>query len=197
MEPNPKKPGVTFEPGEFPASELWSFLAANIDEDPKGGLFRLFDQRLLIMRPGALADLQKHLEETLGLSSKGFLYLAGEKSAREGHALFERPDESRPASPDETVRLAASIAPLALLGWGRLELGAIDPGAHRFLVTLENSPIAEAYGESKRPVCHLLAGWVAGIAERVLGRSFLCEEMSCVSQGKPRCEFQLRPMPYP
>jgi len=196
MAQKPAKPAAAFDTRSFGTDELWGFLASNIDADPAAGTFRLFAQRLLILRPEALIDLQKQLEETVGLSSKGFLYLAGEKSAREGHAVFDRLAPSQPAPADEPTLLARSIEPLAFLGWGRFGVSPVDADAHRYLVTLENSPLAEAYGESKRPVCHLLAGWVAGTAEHVLGKSFLCEETACRSQGKPHCEFVLRPMPY-
>ncbi len=195
MPERPRNPGLPDTHGTIAPADIWGFLASNIEADPAAGWFRLSGQRLLILRPEALVDLQKQLEGTVGLSSKGFLYLAGEKSATEGHALFG--DFLRPRGPDEDepAVLARSIAPLGLLGLGRFDVAPVDVGAHRYLVTLENSPLAEVYGESRKPVCHLLAGWVAGTARRVLGGNFLCEEMTCRSQGKPRCEFQLRPMP--
>lgn len=191
---NPRPP---FDPSAFTPRELWDFLSGNVEAHPEGGSFRIFGERLLIMRPHALVDLQKHLEQTVGLSAKGFLYLAGEKSAREGHALFERLSPANPeGATDEFAALAKSVAPMAFLGWGRFAVAPADPASHRYLVTLENSPIAEAYGPSKKPVCHLLAGWVAGTAELVLGRSFLCDEIACKAMGIPRCDFQLRPMPH-
>ena len=176
--------------------EVWRFLFSNVHADPKGGAFRVFDQRLLVLRPEALVDLQKHLEDTIGLSSKGFLYLAGEKSARAGHNLFVSPESSEADPVDATALLRQRIAPLSLLGWGRFDVSAEDASARLFLVTLGNSAIAEAYGESKKPVCHLLAGWIAGTSEAVLDENLLCEETVCRSQGKPRCEFHLRPTPY-
>lgn len=195
MSQKPAKPDPAFDPSTFGTDEVWGFLQSHIEADPPAGVFRLFAQRLLILRPEAFVDLQKQLEATVGLSSKGFVYLAGEKSAREGHAFFDRLGGTSPDPADEPALLAHSIAPLAFLGWGRFAVSPVDAAAHRYLVTLEGSPLAEAYGESKKPVCHLVAGWVAGTAEHVLGQSFLCEEIACRSQGRPRCEFQLRPMP--
>ncbi len=190
----PKRP---FSPRDFAPEEFWEFLASHVEAKPGAGAFRLFGHRLLIMRPDALVDLQRNLEATVGLSSKGFLYLAGEKTGREGHALLDPIDAPAASSADEPARIADSVAPLGFLGWGRFEVAPVDLGAHRYLVVVENSPIAEAYGESEKPVCHLLAGWLAGSVGRALGREFLCEELSCRVQGKPRCEFQLRPMPSP
>ena len=85
---------------------------------------------------------------------------------------------------------------MPLLGGGRLGVVAGAPWARRFLVSLEDSPIAEAYGDSKRPVCHLLAGWIAGTAQAVLAEDLLCEEVACRAHGRPRSEFRLRPTPY-
>ena len=196
MPEHPKKPAENPDAPARPGTS-WGLLAPNLETDLAAGRFRLADQRLLIFRPEAFVDLQKHLEGTVGLSSKGFLYLAGETSGREDHSLFR--DSVVPSSgPEaEAALLDRSIAPLSLLGWGRFRVAPAGSDAQRYRVILENSPIAEAYGGSKRPVCHLLAGWIAGTAERALGRDFLCEEMTCQSQGRPRCEFELRPMPSP
>lgn len=197
MPPQQTKHGRLPDPEGGSCDEAWSFFSASVDADASAGSFHLSGQRLLILRPEAIVDLQKHLEETVGLSSKGFLYLAGEKSVREGHALFNGLTRPSAAPEDELSLLIHSVRPLALLGWGRFELASLNSSASRYRVTVESSPIAEAYGESKKAVCHLLAGWIAGAAEQALGRSFLCEETACRSQGKPRCEFLLRPMPYP
>ncbi len=196
MPTNPKKPEAPPDPEGLGKDDLRQVLFANVDADPGSGTFRVLQQRLLIIRPEALVDLQKHMEDTIGLSSKGFLYLAGEKSAREGHDLFTSLASAQASDHDALDVLTKRIAAMSLLGWGRLGVVVEDAAAHRYLVSLENSPIAEAYGDSKKPVCHLLAGWIAGTAQSVLGQSLLCEEISCRSQGKARCEFRLRPTPY-
>ncbi len=196
MPPRPKMPADVPDSARTPLEALRKLLGAEVEADVPAGRFRLGGQRLLLFRPEPLVDIQKHLEGTLGLSSKGFLYLAGERSGREGHSLF-RDSLVPPSAPEgEAALLNRSITPLSLLGWGHFEVTLLDPAVPRFRVALENSPIAEAYGESKRPVCHLIAGWIAGMAERALGRDLLCDELACRSQGKPRCEFQLQPMPY-
>lgn len=196
MSKAPKATTSTSDSGSPVPGELWEVVFSKVDVDPLAGAFRFAGQRLLILRPEALVDLQKHLEDTIGLSSKGFLYLAGEKSAREGHDFVASLAASESLLPDPVAGLRQRIAAISLLGWGRFDLSTEDAKARRFLVTLENSPIAEAYGESKKPVCHLLAGWIAGTAESVVKANFLCEETACRSQGRPRCEFRLKPTPY-
>lgn len=196
MESKSEKSAPPSDSATVGTDEVRRFLLASVEADPKGGAFRVFQQRLLVVRPEALVDLQKHLEDTIGLSSKGFLYLAGEKSAREGHDLFASIAASQAGDHDPLEALRRRISAMSLLGWGRLGVHLEDAGGHRYLVSLEDSAIAEAYGESKKPVCHLLAGWIAGTAQSVLGANLLCEEIACRSQGKARCEFRLRPTPY-
>src|SRR2546425_709310 len=72
---------------------------------------------------------------------------------------------------------------------------ALDPDRGRCTVARHNSPIAAAYGPSKKPVCHFLAGWMAGIGRLLVGKELLCEEISCAAQGHDQCEFELQPMP--
>jgi predicted hydrocarbon binding protein len=75
-----------------------------------------------------------------------------------------------------------------------LEISQFDPERGRLLLRITNSPLARAYGASKKPVCHFLAGWIAGIGRNLLERDVMCEETSCAAQGADRCEFELRRM---
>src|SRR5437667_12350490 len=85
----------------------------------------------------------------------------------------------------------------ARLGWGRLEISLFDPENGRLVLAVTNSPLARAYGESKKPVCHFLTGWIAGLGRSLLEREVLCEETACAAQGRGRCEFELRPIGPP
>lgn len=197
MPKSPRKPAKKLDPATMGMGDLLDSLPSLVESKPRAGTFRILNQRLLIVRPEVIVDLQKQLEQSLGLSSKGFIYLAGEKSAKEGHNLLEGFSDGQEGELGPLDALNRVADSMALLGWGRLEVTTTDAAAQRYMLTLENSPIAEAYGPSKKPVCHILAGWLAGVADNILGRNLLCEEVACRSQGKPRCEFELRPMPYP
>src|SRR3990172_4730198 len=166
-----------------------------MDIDPKGGGIRLLGHRHGFLRPEVLVNIQKQLEQTVGASTKGFLYLAGEKTAEGGLGMTGEVlagFDSGSMTIDSFKRLADA---LAILGCGRFSLDVSDIPAGHFTFNLENSPIAEAYGPSKKPVCHLLAGFLGGVAERFVGREILCEEVACQAQGQPRCRFELRPTP--
>ncbi len=180
----------------FEPNEARDFVAKYLEPDPRTGRLTLFDHRYVLARPETLVNIQKQLEQTVGQSTKGFLYLAGEKSAQEGLHLVERLTEGIDTRSMNVQGLKRMIDVLALLGWGRFEITELDVDARRYGLSLSNSPLAEAYGPSKRPVCHLLSGFLAGIGLDLLGQSLLCEETACKAQGKPRCEFRLQPMPF-
>lgn len=168
-----------------------------MDIDPEGGVLRLLGHRYSFMRPEVLVSIQKQLEQTVGASTKGFLYLAGERNAEPGLGLagelLEGFDAKRVTA--EAFRRLADA--LAIIGCGRFELVASDAASGAYAFTLRNSPIADAYGASKKPVCHLLAGFLGGVSRRLLGREFLCEETACRAQGADVCRFQLRAAPRP
>jgi bacteriochlorophyll 4-vinyl reductase len=62
--------------------------------------------------------------------------------------------------------------------------------------TIKNSLIAEAYGQSDRPVCHFYAGYGAGIVSALVGRDLHCEELVCSAMGAEKCEFQIAPLEH-
>ena len=174
--------------------EARELLAAALHPDPKSGILLLADQPCLILRPEVIVSIQKQLEQTVGGSAKGILYLAGERSSDAGLKFLGALTSgvSAPLTMDGAKRI---IDASALTGWGRTEIIHFDPDRGRFTVARHNSPIANAYGPSKKPVCHFIAGWMAGIGRLLVGKELLCEEISCAAQGHDRCEFELQPMP--
>src|SRR5439155_1397182 len=64
--------------------EARELLLAALTPDPKSGILRLSDQPCLIVRPEVIVSIQKQLEQTVGGSAKGILYLAGERSSDAG-----------------------------------------------------------------------------------------------------------------
>lgn len=175
----------------LPPERAKDFLAASLESDTKEGVLRLSNVPVVIIRPEAMVNIQKQLEGTIGGSSKGILYLSGERSAQSGMNPFESILSTE--APLTLANARRLMEASALVGWGRLEISQFDPEHGRLLLTITNSPLARAYGTSKKPVCHFLAGWIAGIGRNLLEREVLCEETACAAQGRDRCEFELRP----
>lgn len=180
---------------DLPADEAGEFLANALSTDTESGVLLLAKVPCVIIRPEAITSIQKQLEATIGGSAKGILYLAGERSARDGmNPLVSQIPSGPPLSLVNARRIMDSAA---LLGWGRVDISTFDPAHGRLLLTVKNSPLARAYGASKKPVCHFLSGWIGGLGRFLLDREVLCEETACAAHGHERCEFELSPMTQP
>jgi predicted hydrocarbon binding protein len=179
----------------LPPEQAKDFLASRLESNTKEGVLLLSNVPCVIIRPEAIVNIQKQLEGTIGGSSKGILYLSGERSARSGMNLFESIVSTE--APMTLANARRLMEASALVGWGRPEISEFDPEHGRLLLTITNSPLARAYGASKKSVCHFLAGWIAGIGRNLLECDVLCEETACAAQGYDRCEFELRPLGRP
>jgi predicted hydrocarbon binding protein len=60
------------------------------------------------------------------------------------------------------------------------------------VITVRNSPFAEAYGTSDKGVCHMIRGVMAGMAAGIFGSDINSEETLCVAKGDALCRFVLR-----
>jgi predicted hydrocarbon binding protein len=187
--------GLTKGLADLPPEAASKLLGSALSADTGSGVLRLFDVPCVIIRPEAIVSIQKQLELTVGGSAKGILYLSGERSARDGMSPLEA--DVPPSAPLSLANARRITESAALLGWGRIEISEFDPERGRLLLTVKNSPLARAYGTSKKPVCHFLSGWIAGLGRSLLDREVLCEEFTCAAQGHGRCEFELRPMTMP
>src|SRR5712691_2645660 len=92
------------------------FLAAAMEADTRSGVLRFEKVPSVIVRPESIFNIQRQLEQTIGGSSKGILYLSGERSARDGMNPFESIVSARvPLTLANARRLMDASA---LLGWG-------------------------------------------------------------------------------
>lgn len=182
-------------PSDLPSAEADKFLASVLRTDTESGVLVLSNVPCVIVRPEAITSIQKQLEATIGGSAKGILYLAGERSARDGFGPMATAIPSD--SPLTLANARRILDSAALLGWGRVDISTFDPGQGRLMLTVKNSPLARAYGASKKPVCHFVSGWIGGLGRFLLDRDVLCEEIACLAQGHERCEFEVRPTEPP
>ena len=81
-------------------------------------------------------------------------------------------------------------------GWGSLQISEADESG-TFDIEVTNSPLAAAYGESRLPVCHLLRGVLAGIAEVLLEFEVNAVETRCSASDtdgeRNPCIFRIAP----
>ncbi len=169
------------------------FLARNLHLDARKGHVELMGHRIMLFRFEFLVAIQKQLETTIGTSAKGVMYLAGERAAQEVLPAMADRLKDLPSGKDSVIELRRLSDIWATIGVGRATVTLFTPSEGRYAFKIEDGTYPAAYGPSSRPVCHLWAGWAAGVIKRLFGRDVLCEEVACRAMGARFCEFEIRP----
>lgn len=138
--------------------------------------------RFLLIRPETLAALQKSVESVLAGRAGECLAAGGRAGGARAMAFIH---EDAPARVARLMRTGGEI------GWGDFTLERLTPSA--LVVTVRNSPFAEAYGAADHPVCHLTRGVLEALAASVLAQPAAVVETACAATGAPACRFETRP----
>jgi len=154
---------------------------AGLDADGRGGL-TLGGARYLLIRPETLVAMQKAVQQAVG-ERAGACIVAG------GRAGGARAAASLDGTAEERARRLLRVG--GEIGWGEFTLERLTPT--ELAVAVRHSPIAEAYGPSASPVCHLIRGVLESLAAAVLGGSPTLIETACAATGAPICRFETRP----
>jgi predicted hydrocarbon binding protein len=148
-----------------------------LEADGRGGL-TLGGARYLLIRPETLVGLQKAVEAALGEGAAACV-------AAGGRAGGARAAASLDGTADERVGRLLRIG--GEIGWGEFTLERLT--ATELAVTVRHSPVAESYGPSAAPVCHLIRGVLESLAAAMFGRPSTVVETACVATGAPVCRF--------
>ena len=150
--------------------------------DDGAGRLSIEGSRYLLIRPDTLAALQHAAEQTLGSAAAEWL-------AAGGRAGGGRATAALTGSPRERVERLLRTG--TEIGWGAFSLERLT--ATEMVVTVSHSPIAEAYGPSSQPVCHLIRGVLESLAASVLEHPRPLVETDCAAAGAPACRFSTAP----
>ena len=174
---------------------ITDFLVGNLRLDVRKGRVELMGHRIMLFRFEFLVAVQKQLEEMIGDSASSVMYLAGERAAKE--VLPAMSDRIREVPPGrESLVILRSMSDVwAMIGVGRATMTEFDPEEGRYGFKIEHGAYPAAYGRSLKPVCHMWAGWAAGVAKTMFVRDVVCEEDGCVATGDDACTFTIRPRP--
>jgi len=154
---------------------------AELTDDGRGALsYR--GSRYLLVRPETLAALQQAVEAALGGRAAACLVAGGRAGG--GSAL-----RALEGSPEQLVERLLKMG--GEIGWGVFALERLAP--RELVVTVENSPIARAYGGAAGPVCHLTRGVLERLAELAFAGPAVVTETACAATGAPLCRFEARP----
>ncbi len=150
--------------------------------DDGEGRLSIGGSRYLLIRPETLAALQHAVEHALSSA-------AAECLAAGGRAGGGRAAGAMTGSPRERVECMLRTG--AEIGWGAFSLERLT--ATEMVVTVSHSPMAEAYGPSSKPVCHLTRGVLESLAASVLEHPRPVVETDCAAAGAPACRFSTVP----
>ena len=142
--------------------------------------------RYLLIRPETLVEIQKVCEEKFGPDAAREIFY---RSGFRGTSLTADRLLKGGMSSEECLR--AMFAMGSHLGWGKFELPDLRESGKETRVTIHASPFARAYGKSKRPVCALLSGALAGIFTTLRSKEHACREIKCLATGEAACRFLL------
>jgi predicted hydrocarbon binding protein len=150
--------------------------------DDGAGRLSMGGSRYLLIRPETLAALQHAVEQALGSAAADCLAAGGRAGgSRAAGALTGSPRERV----EQMLRTGTEI------GWGAFSLERLTPT--EMVVTVTRSPIAEAYGPSSQPVCHLTRGVLESLAASVLEHPRQVVETDCAAAGAAACRFSTAP----
>lgn len=154
--------------------------------NPESGAMELNGARYLLVRPATLVALLKAAEEMQGAdAARAFFIAAGTAGGEQAATEYAKAD------PDPRTVAATMAKKGTGLGWGRLRVDVAEAQGTELRFSSENSPFADAYGESDHPVCHFLTGALTGLGRVVLGAAAVGEETACSAMGAERCEFRI------
>lgn len=154
-------------------------------DDDKGGLY-FQGIRYLLIRPEVLVTFQKEIEKEFPEKAETILFQSGFQggmlSSKKFKELFQFSDE-------ETIRFMMEMG--GQIGWGRFELVKFDPLLLQLSLKVYFSPFAEAYGKSKKSICHFIRGVMGGMAFTIFRKEICAEEINCLAKGDPFCRFEI------
>jgi len=137
-------------------------------------------ESVLIDRAG-LISLYGAVLRLAGLGVGGVLYQAGRQAGIRGAQLLRE----RLGLEGEALLEAARIA-FEAANWGHARWQREDAG---IIVEVEGSALAEGLKPQKKPICHPLAGYIAGFLEIALQRPVRVREQACAAVEGSICRF--------
>jgi len=156
--------------------------------DADSGAITFKNMRYMLIRPDTVVDFQKAVEAKVGPEKCAQMMMAGGYTG--GSRSSERYKKVFNYTGEEIVAFMCKMG--GEIGWGKFNVIKLDVANKGFIVEVENSAFAAAYGKSDRGVCHMIRGVMAGMAVGIFGGDVVSEETLCRSKGDGRCRFEIR-----
>ncbi len=143
----------------------------------------ILEESVLIDKQGIVA-LYDAVRKMMGFGLGALLYRAGKTGGKQGATLLV----DRLGLQGEAL-LEALVVAFNTSRWGQAELVRPDEGP--WSLQVHHSVLASQI-QSKKPVCHPIAGYWAGFLEVALGRPVEVREVQCVATGDEACVFEVQ-----
>lgn len=132
---------------------------------------------------GIIGELYETGLKFLGIGIGGILYTAGKKGGARGARLLH----TRLGLQGDDLLHAALLA-FTEAHWGAGKL-LNDNG--NVAIQVDDSVLASSVPRQKKPICHPLAGYIAGFLEEAWRKSVKVKEVKCIAAGDPNCLFEV------
>lgn len=140
----------------------------------------ILSESVLVDR-GAIGVLYETALKFVGLGIGGIMYTAGKKGGARGAELLEKQFGFQ-----GDQLLEAALIAFERGNWGKPTV-VRDNG--KLVVRVEHSALASSVNGQKKPICHPLAGYLAGFLEASWKRPVKVQEIECMANGHPQCTF--------
>jgi predicted hydrocarbon binding protein len=154
--------------------------------DVESGEFFTMGNPTIMTSIESFVTIQKEAEKILGSDGTAFIFYEAGKNG--GLKWMKRFKEEWGLKGSEFIKALEEF--YAELGWGKFSI----VNREHLTIKVENSFIAEEYGESDVPVCHFLRGYCAGTGEALTNQEMDAEEIKCKACGDDYCEFVVKPI---
>ncbi len=143
----------------------------------------ILSESVLVDR-GAIGVLYETALKFVGLGIGGILYTAGKKGGARGAEMLR---EEFGYEGDEL--LDAALIAFNRSNWGQASL-VRENGS--MALQVENSALASSVANQKKPICHPIAGYMAGFLEEAWKRPVKVHEKECIAAGDAKCVFEVQ-----
>jgi predicted hydrocarbon binding protein len=145
------------------------------------------DDRGIILRPEAFADLQHSLEEVFSPSAAHtILYYAGKNC---GTQACKRLAEKYNLSGSELLEAVLKLKQAE--GWGIFQTRKFNPSARKGEIIVKEGFEAIRYGGSTSPICYFMKGYLTGTLNTIFNLNVSLTEKTCMAMGAKECVFEL------
>ncbi len=143
----------------------------------------ILSESVLVDR-GAIGVLYETALKFVGLGIGGILYTAGKRGGARGAELLAKQFGFQG---DEL--LDAALIAFNRSNWGQ---ASVVRDGDKMSLKVENSALASSMLGQKKPICHPIAGYLAGFLEEAWKRPVKVHETECMASGGARCVFEVK-----